>query len=371
MPPQYIFEMCMPLIQENKDSTFSFIHVSVKEHLKSPESTIALIEADAICEHGVASITCLLAGFRIFDTTYDASDRNLRILRGLHGFHIYATEYWLEDLLCSNAVAGGSKTATLLCSTAKALADRLNSTSHSAGISVQQELGTLDDRLNIFANQKAVYDMLRSALRERFAKANSDQAKDESFSAGPTRLAPRNLKDLLASYQASIRSLLRISSFPGITAEELEKFKRDFRTAAFTCSFQNCPCTSIGFTDEKKLSEHEGRHVQRIICTVPNCPYPPLASSRALRAHMSKCHGIAQRIAEITRISTQISGVTEHFQSSDNTDAAVQRLRHGFVETAQQQHQQQAWGSNSALQDYERQKILLEQQKEKRRLALL
>lgn len=86
---------------------------------------------------------------------------------------------------------------------------------------------------------------------------------------------------------------------------------------------------------------------------------------------MSKCHGIAQRIAEITRISTQISGVTEHFQSSDNTDAAVQRLRHGFVETAQQQHQQQAWGSNSALQDYERQKILLEQQKEKRRLALL
>lgn len=139
-----------------------------------------MIEADAICEHGVASITCLLAGFRIFDTTYDASDRNLRILRGLHGFHIYATEYWLEDLLCSNAVAGGSKTATLLCSTAKALADRLNSTSHSAGISVQQELGTLDDRLNIFANQKAVYDMLRSALRERFAKANSDQAKDES-----------------------------------------------------------------------------------------------------------------------------------------------------------------------------------------------
>lgn len=31
MPPQYIFEMCMPLIQENKDSTLSFIHVSVKE----------------------------------------------------------------------------------------------------------------------------------------------------------------------------------------------------------------------------------------------------------------------------------------------------------------------------------------------------
>jgi hypothetical protein len=31
MPPQYIFEMCMPLIQENKDNTFSFMHVSVKK----------------------------------------------------------------------------------------------------------------------------------------------------------------------------------------------------------------------------------------------------------------------------------------------------------------------------------------------------
>jgi hypothetical protein len=140
---------------------------------------MALIEADTRCEHGVASITCLLAGFRIFDTAYDASDRNLRILKGLHGFHLYATENWLEDLLCSNATTGG-KTATLLCSTAKELAYRLNAASHSADILTGQELVTSDDRLNKFADQGAVYDMLRSALRERSTKVNIDQVKHES-----------------------------------------------------------------------------------------------------------------------------------------------------------------------------------------------
>lgn len=93
---------------------------------------------------------------------------------------IYATEYWLEDLLCSNAAIGGCKTTALLCSTAKALADRLNAASHSAGISTEQELDKLDDRLKTFANQGAVYDMLQSALIERSAKANSTQARHES-----------------------------------------------------------------------------------------------------------------------------------------------------------------------------------------------
>ncbi|EHK27294.1 uncharacterized protein TRIVIDRAFT_112990, partial [Trichoderma virens Gv29-8] len=269
MPPQYIFEMCMPLIHENKDKTFSFIHVSVKDHLKSTESAMALKDTYAFCEHSIASITCLLAGFRIFDTTYDSNERNLRILRGLHGFHIYATEYWLEDLLCSNAtICDDHEVASLLCLTAKALADRLNTARISAEISVQQESDTLDTRLDKFANLGAIYDMLRSALRERSTKATSDQAKQETFSTDIIGLAPQNLKDLLASYQASIRSLLMIPSFPGITFEELEKFKREFRTAAFTCRVPNCPRAATGFADQKKLSEHERTHTQHIVCTV-------------------------------------------------------------------------------------------------------
>ncbi|OPB39620.1 hypothetical protein A0O28_0053260 [Trichoderma guizhouense] len=355
MPPQYIFEMCTPLIQENKDRTLSFIHVSVKDHLKSAETAMALVEADALCEHGVASITCLLAGFRIFDTAYDSSDRNLRILRGLHAFHIYATDYWLEDLLCSNAAICGFEAASLLYSTAKALADRLNTESLSAKISeisADQESGTLDSRLENFANQGAVYDMLRLALRERSTRAGSGQSQQDNHSTDLIQLAPRNLQDLLASYQASIRSLLMIPSFPGITFEELEKFKRNFRTAAFTCRVRNCPRATTGFTDEKKLSEHERTHTQRIMCTVPDCQYPPLTSSRALNVHMSKCHGKIQRIANITRISTQRATVSRRLHRADNTDVVTQKKRHASsppAEAASQSTEQSAEQSTKEL----------------------
>lgn len=31
LAPNYLFDMCAPLIEERPDSTFAFIHVSVKE----------------------------------------------------------------------------------------------------------------------------------------------------------------------------------------------------------------------------------------------------------------------------------------------------------------------------------------------------
>ncbi|KAK4060673.1 hypothetical protein Trihar35433_10081 [Trichoderma harzianum] len=269
---EYIFEMCTPLIQENKDRTLSFIHVSVKDHLKSAESAMALVEADALCEHSVASITCLLAGFRIFDTTYDSSDRDLRILRGLHGFHIYATDYWLEDLLCSNAAICGFEAASLLYSTAKALADRLNTANLSAKIS------------------------------EISAEQESESGPQELVLANPSKiiLAPRNLQGLLASYQTRIRDLLMIPSFQGITFEELEKFKRNFRTAAFTCRVRNCPRATTGFTDEKKLSEHERTHTQRIMYVVTqrkrHASSPP--AEAALQSTQQSTQRLTQRFPD-------------------------------------------------------------------------
>lgn len=31
LAPNYLFDMCMPLIEERSDTTFAFIHISVKE----------------------------------------------------------------------------------------------------------------------------------------------------------------------------------------------------------------------------------------------------------------------------------------------------------------------------------------------------
>ena len=36
LPPPYIFEVCAPLVEERSDSSFAFIHVSVKEYVDLP-----------------------------------------------------------------------------------------------------------------------------------------------------------------------------------------------------------------------------------------------------------------------------------------------------------------------------------------------
>jgi hypothetical protein len=52
-----------------------------------------------IREHGIASITCLLSGLKVFQPDYPHLERSLRVLKGLHGFHVYASEYWVDYIL--------------------------------------------------------------------------------------------------------------------------------------------------------------------------------------------------------------------------------------------------------------------------------
>lgn len=104
------------------------------------------------------------------------------------------------------------------------------------------------------------------------------------------RCPPNDLQSLLLAIQSSIKNILALTNISGISPEDLDRFKKEFRTSAFTCRFPNCPRAALGFPDEKAKFEHETRHTQRIDCTVVGCQYPPFISARALRDHVSKCH---------------------------------------------------------------------------------
>lgn len=75
--------------------------------LQSSDSNMILNERTALDEHGLATVACLLSGWRIFDPAYAEQSRCLQVLRGLHGFHNYATEYWVEYLLLNTKSASG------------------------------------------------------------------------------------------------------------------------------------------------------------------------------------------------------------------------------------------------------------------------
>lgn len=49
--------------------------------------------------HGLAAIRCLLASQPIFASEYLEGDRALRVLRGVYGFQMYATEFWIDYIL--------------------------------------------------------------------------------------------------------------------------------------------------------------------------------------------------------------------------------------------------------------------------------
>lgn len=79
-------------------------------------------------------------------------------------------------------------------------------------------------------------------------------------------------------------------SYPGVGLQEFERFKQDFRWAAFTCRLWSCPLAAVGFENEGLRLTHEVSH-RRFVCVVPGCQYPSFTSAKSLKAHYANCHG--------------------------------------------------------------------------------
>lgn len=108
--------------------------------------------------------------------------------------------------------------------------------------------------------------------------------------ASPRNLiAPTSLKSLLLSYQHTIKTLIHMHSYSGVSFQEFEEFKQDFRWAAFTCRLSSCPSAVSGFENEDLWLAHEATH-RRFFCTIPGCQYPPFTSARSLKHHHADCH---------------------------------------------------------------------------------
>ncbi len=123
------------------------------------------------------------------------------------------------------------------------------------------------------------------------------------------------LSPLLASYQQTVEKILGLRSFTGVTLQELERFKQEFKTTAFTCRMVSCPYSTVGFQSSQLRSDHEASHFG-ILCQVPGCPYPPFSSKKNLDRHRLQCHEDVQKITRKTIRRSQGSMPANRLTSS-------------------------------------------------------
>ncbi|KAI1454329.1 hypothetical protein F4805DRAFT_469475 [Annulohypoxylon moriforme] len=232
LAPTYILDFCGALVEERRDNTLAFIHVSVKEFLQSSSSHLVINEREAAAEQAIAAITCLLSGSNIFTKPCQNDIRYLRVARGLHGFHAYSTEYWIDYLLY-----------------------HATSTSHNKLSKVERVLWA-----------KSLKGLESGLQPERFP--NNDVPS--------INLSPQDVSFLLTQ-----------NDYPGVSAEELESFKSQFRGSAYTCRLASCP---RAFESEALRLGHEMTHLPRFQCNFPGCQNPPFVSAQALKNHEKKYH---------------------------------------------------------------------------------
>ncbi|CEI70590.1 hypothetical protein FVEN_g920 [Fusarium venenatum] len=294
--PAYAIDTVGTLIEERKDSTLSFIHNSVKEFLQTSSQPIVLEERQSLQEHGVATVACLLSGLKYFDHTYPAHDKALRVARGLHGFHVYATEFWTEYLLSfasSNDTVTADSSISLI-SLACELAHKLEY-EEVASTTDDSMMNPVDVRLGSLHQYRVLQKCVDRSLRLRSlgtleSRVLRDYNNDESQKGSTTRLVHDKIETLLASYQEIVKFLLSKTYHPDLSPDELESFKANFCTAAFTCRLTSCSYATIGFHTAELLKEHEREHIRRFQCAVPGCQYPPFVSKSALKNHMKRNH---------------------------------------------------------------------------------
>jgi hypothetical protein len=93
------------------------------------------------------------------------------VVKGLHGFHVYATEYWTEYLLSHAVSAGGLDTNSSLFVFAYRLADRLEEAVNPiAAKEVDSESRMLDERLTSLRQHAALHKQVEGALKARSLK---------------------------------------------------------------------------------------------------------------------------------------------------------------------------------------------------------
>lgn len=117
----------------------------------------------ALQEHGLATVACLLSSVEVFNENYTESKRLLRLVKGVHGLHVYATEYWSEYVLANAASAHGLPLSTSLLDVSQSFAKKLSCMTEP----MEMSINCLDERLELLKPYPNLHFHVAKALQAR------------------------------------------------------------------------------------------------------------------------------------------------------------------------------------------------------------
>lgn len=183
----------------------------------------------ALQQHCLASVTCLLAGFKLVNEP--CRDNYRRLVKGLHGLHVYATEYWTEYLLCIAQSTNGLDPTSSVFRAVSELASRLHLVfGHLASQDVEGvgSESVTDARVMLLQQHSAIYKIVRTALQARSLKQleleldgecaiKPEQSSSSLNADSGSASAADGVAALLAKYQQLVVSLLNEYDLPNIS----------------------------------------------------------------------------------------------------------------------------------------------------------
>jgi hypothetical protein len=171
------------------DTTLTFIHITVKEQvtlcatinldsltnihirfLRSPSSNLVLSYEDLILEHGVALITHLRAGLQVFSKTTARHSQIMRVVTGLDGFQLYASDHWIDYLFAATGIVLKTLSELRLYQLAVDLAKQVEYIGENISLLQNKETSSIaDDRLEPLPDVK-LRQLVRLTLESRSPK---------------------------------------------------------------------------------------------------------------------------------------------------------------------------------------------------------
>ena len=131
---------------------------------------MALKEEDALREHGIAAFSCLLSGFQVFNKLYNERIRSLRLVKGVHGFHVYSNEYWTEYILANAASSSDLEGSPKLLDLTTQLAKTLDNMTVLSLSKSKASSSSVDDRLGLLEKHGTIQKHIEKALSARSQK---------------------------------------------------------------------------------------------------------------------------------------------------------------------------------------------------------